>query len=91
MLIGLIRPLESQTLTVQGTELDEIQDLITAQSPAGWETAAAPVAMSKKDTILTATATVVRRDGLREIEAEDVDALRALVPEGYQLLSVRRP
>lgn len=91
MLIGLIRPLESQTLTVQGTELDEIQDLITAQSPAGWETAAAPVAMSKKDTILTATATVVRRDGLREIEAEDMDALRALVPEGYQLLLVRRP
>lgn len=91
MLIGLIRPLESQTFTVQGRELDEIQDLITAQAPAGWETASAPVAMAKKDTILTATATVVRRDGLQEIEAETFDELRALVPDGYQLLSVRRP
>ena len=89
MLIGLIRPLESKTFTVQGLELDEVQDLITAQSPEGWETASAPVAMAKKDTILTATATVVRRDGLREIEAEDMDAMHALVPEGYQLLSVR--
>lgn len=47
--------------------------------------------MAKKDTILTATATVVRRDGLQEIEAETFDELRALVPDGYQLLSVRRP
>lgn len=91
MLIGLIRPLESRTFTVQGLELDEVQDLISAQSPAGWETAAAPVAMAKKDTVLTATATIVRRDGLQEIEAEDIGALRALVPDGYQLLSVRRP
>mgnify|MGYP001549719101 CR=1 FL=1 len=91
MLIGLIRPRESRTVTVQGLELDEIQDLITAQSPAGWETAAAPVAMTKRDTILTAEATIVRRDGLREIEAEDLDALKALVPDGYQLLSVRHP
>ncbi|EQM81796.1 MULTISPECIES: hypothetical protein [Microbacterium] len=30
-----------------------------------------------------------RRDGLREIEAENMDALIALVPEGWQLLSVR--
>lgn len=91
MLIGLIRPRDSQTFTVQGTELDEIQDLITARTTAGWETASAPVSMAKKDTMMTAEATVVRRDGLREIEAEDMDALRALVPEGYQLLSVRRP
>lgn len=31
-----------------------------------------------------------RRDGEREIEADDMAALEAQVPEGWQVLSVRR-
>ncbi|OZB80603.1 hypothetical protein [Microbacterium sp. 13-71-7] len=90
MLIGLIRPRETRTITVQAEELDEIQDLIREQSPAGWETVSAPVSMSKKDTMMTAEGTIARRDGVTEIEADDMAALEAKVPDGYQLLSVRR-
>jgi hypothetical protein len=89
MLIGLMRPVESKTHTVQAEELDEIQDLLSAETPEGWQLASAPVAMAKKDTILTAEGTIVRRDGLQEIEADDMAALEAKVPDGYQLLSVR--
>lgn|GEM_PF-437667 len=90
MLIGLIRPVESKTHTVQAEELDEIQDLLAAETPEGWQLASAPVTMAKKDTVLTAEGTIVRRDGIQEIEADDMAALEAKVPEGYQLLSVRR-
>ena len=89
MLIGAIRPVESKTHTVQAEELDEIQDLLAAETPKGWQLASAPVAMAKKDTVLTAEGTIVRRDGMQEIEADDMTALEAKVPEGYQLLSVR--
>ncbi|MDQ4212485.1 hypothetical protein [Microbacterium capsulatum] len=89
MLIGVIRPVESQTATVQAEELDEIQDLLAAQTPPGWQLASAPVAMAKKDTILTAEGTIVRRDGVQEIEADDMTSLEAKVPDGYLLLSVR--
>ena len=90
MLIGVIRPVESKSATVQAEELDEIQDLLAAETPQGWQLASAPVAMAKKDTVLTAEGTIVRRDGVREIEAEDMAALEAQVPDGYALLSVRR-
>jgi hypothetical protein len=86
----MIRPRETRTITVQAEELDEIQDLIRAQTPAGWETISAPVTMSKKDTTMTAEGTIARRDGVEEIEADDMAALDAKVPEGYQLLSVRQ-
>ncbi|MBG9887463.1 hypothetical protein ABE10_13260 [Bacillus toyonensis] len=85
----LFRPRETRTIPVQGHELDEIQEKIAAETPAGWETISAPVSMSKRDTTLTAEGTIARRDGLREVEAEDMDGILAKVPEGYQLLSVR--
>jgi hypothetical protein len=89
MLIGVIRPVESKTHTVQAEELDEIQDLLAAETPEGWQLASAPVAKAKKDTILIAEGTIVRRDGVQEIEADDMAALETKVPDGYQLLSVR--
>ena len=89
MLIGTIRPIETRTITVQGEELDEIQALIQAQTPDGWEIVIAPVAMSKKDTILTCEATTARRDGLQEITGADLDEIRASMPDGFQLISVR--
>ncbi|GAB6855951.1 hypothetical protein [Microbacterium xylanilyticum] len=89
MLIGTIRPDESRTITVQGEELDEIQALVAAQTPAGWEIISAPVAMAKKDTILTAEATIARRDGLQEIEGVDLEDIRTRVPVGFKLIAVR--
>lgn len=46
--------------------------------------------MAKKDTTMTAEGTIAGRDGVTEIQADDMAALQAKVPEGYQLLSVRR-
>lgn len=89
MLIGVIRPVESRTVTVQGYEFDEIDDLLAAETPPGWAVVHAPVAMAKKETILTSEARIERRDGVEEIEADDMAALEAKVPEGYRLLSVR--
>lgn len=89
MLIGTIRPIETLTITVQGEELDEIQELVQAQTPKGWEIVIAPVAMSKKDTILTCEATIARRDGIQEVTGADLDDIRANTPDGFQLISVR--
>jgi len=89
MLIGTIRPRETRTITVQGEELDEIQELVQAQTPDGWEIVTAPVAMSKKDTILTCEATIARRDGLQEVTGATLDEIRASTPDGFQLISVR--
>jgi len=45
--------------------------------------------MTAGSTALTATGTMQRRDGLREIEADTMTQLEALVPDGWMLLSVR--
>ncbi len=39
--------------------------------------------------LLADTGTFARRDGAREIEASDMSALGAAVPEGWTLLHVR--
>jgi len=48
-----------------------------------------PVTMMKGETRLVATATIVRRDGGLELEAETMEALRAKLPAGHVLVSVR--
>jgi hypothetical protein len=45
--------------------------------------------MGKGTTLLTAVGTFVRRDGARDIEANDRSALEAQVPEGWALITVR--
>lgn len=45
--------------------------------------------MVKGAAVLKAVGTFARRDQVTEIQAEDMDALRAKVPEGWQLLNVR--
>jgi len=46
-------------------------------------------ARPRKDTILTAEATIARRDGLEEIEGSDLDDIRTRVPAGFKLIAVR--
>jgi len=89
MLTGLIRPVETRTVNVEGNTLADVRAKLTVQVPAGWELTKAPVAMTAGSTTLTATGTIERRDGLREIEADTMTQLEAKVPDGWMLLSVR--
>ena len=90
MLVGLVRPSETRSFELTGTSLADVKAQALAQTPPGWELASVPVRMEKGTTALTATATIVRRGDAREIEAETMEALRATIPEDWQLVSVRR-
>lgn len=90
MFVGSIRPARTQQLTVEAGSLAEVHDALRTQTPAGFELAAAPVSMRASSETLSAAATFVQRDGVRQIEAESVEGLRALVPEGWQMLAIRR-
>lgn len=90
MYIGTIRPVETATVTAVGEGLEEVAVLVSAQAPEGWEVVETKVQMSKHETTLNATATIARRDGVREIQGVDYAAVVAAVPEGHQLLSVRQ-
>lgn len=37
MLIGLIRPIETHTITLKGEELADVRAQLVAQAPEGWE------------------------------------------------------
>ena len=89
MLIGLIRPIETATVSVEGEGLPEVAQLVAEQTPAGWAAVAIPVEMSKHETTLRSVATIARRDGLEEIQGSDYADVKSKVPEGHQLLSVR--
>lgn len=90
MYIGTIRPIETATVTAVGSGLEEVAVLVSAQAPEGWEVTETKVAMSKHETTLNATATIARRDGVREIQGVDYAAVVAAVPAGHELLSVRQ-
>ncbi|WP_394685325.1 hypothetical protein [uncultured Microbacterium sp.] len=89
VLTGTIRPRETTTIDVEGHSLAEVQETLEAQAPAGFDLVNVPVKMTGGTTLLTATGTFSRRDGARDIEAADMDALRAQVPDGWILLHVR--
>ncbi|GAA5203104.1 hypothetical protein [Microbacterium jejuense] len=88
MLIGRIRPVETRTVEVQGESLAALRSAVDAQLPAGWVITDVPAAMPKGSQLLTSTASMARRDGVEQIEADDQAALEAKVPEGWQLLGV---
>jgi hypothetical protein len=90
VIIGTIRPIDIQTITVHAATLEEIKALIADQTPPGWELTAAPVRMSKTDNSLSCEATISRRDQVTQFEAEDLDDLRSRLPEGHQILSIIR-
>lgn len=89
MLSARIRPVETRELTVESPSIDEARAEVDAQVPAGWVVTDAEATMAKASIMITLHAKLARRDGVRDIEAPDMDALRAQVPEGWQLLSVR--
>jgi len=76
MFIGRIRPVEKRILEIAETDLVPRLAAIDEQMPTGWQ-------------LLSRTSgEIVRRDGVEEIEADDMAALEAKVPEGWQLLGV---
>lgn len=89
MLIATIRPAEKYTATATGTEIPELRAQLVSEAPEGWEMVSAHVEM-KPGGIRIVEGKFQRRDEPREIEADDMAALEAKVPEGWQLLSVRR-
>lgn len=89
MLIGLMRPVETQSFDIEAADLAEVQEQFEKMRPAGFDLISAPVEMIKGAAVLKAKGTFARRDGVEQIEADDMDALLAKVPEGWQLLNVR--
>lgn len=90
MLIGSIRPRETRTADVQGRSLEDVYAKLEQERPEGFALVKAPVRMIKGAPIIEATGTFARFDSPTEVEAEDLDALLGKVPEGWELLSVRR-
>lgn len=90
MLIALIRPQETTTVEVIGATLDDVAEQLEAQRQPGFDLISAPVRMLKGEAMMEATGTFARVDGIREIEADDMASLTAKVPDGWQMLSVRR-
>lgn len=88
MLTALIRPAETRTLNLTGASGAEIRDAVAAKLPAGWELAGMPLKLDRETSGFASKVTISRRDGVQTIEAADMDALHALVPDGWQMLSV---
>lgn len=89
MLIGRIRDARTVTVDVEGDSLEEITKQLAERAPEGFELVSAPARMRKGSITLDTTGTFQARGVVQEIEGPDIDALRAQVPEGWQLLSVR--
>lgn len=90
MLTATIRRVETLSVDVAGEGLEAVQAELEAARPAGFDLVQAPVAMQKGKTAITARGTYERRDEMQEIEAPSYAELRAAVPAGWQMLSVRR-
>lgn len=88
MLVATIRPAETRTVTVEGQDIPTLRADLDAQTPAGWVLVDAPVTM-KPGGLRIIEARYERRDGTREIEADDMDTLTGKVPDGWKMLSVR--
>ena len=89
MLIGLIRGTRTVTVEVEGDSLEQVQEKLAAAAPAGYELVSSPARMRKGSITLDTTGTFEERGALQEVEGPDLDAIRAQVPDGWQLLSVR--
>lgn len=84
-----MRPVETTSVPVEGASLEEIQQRLEAHRPAGFDLISSPVEMIKGAAVLKSVGTFARRDQVTEIEGDDIAALQAKVPEGWQLLNIR--
>ncbi|RKT33692.1 hypothetical protein DEU34_2296 [Microbacterium sp. AG1240] len=89
MLIGTIRPTETRTVEVTGESLEDIQVKLEALRPAGFDLVKSTAHPVKGTMLLSSVGTFARREGSREIEADDRAALQAKIPDGYELLAIR--
>ena len=90
MLAALIRPIEKTTVDVIGATLEDVITQLEAHAQPGFDLVSAPVRMLKGEAKMEATGTFSRFDGVREIEADDMGALEAKVPDGWRMLLVLR-
>ncbi|MEV7875555.1 hypothetical protein [Microbacterium sp. NPDC089188] len=88
-LIATVRPREVLAAEVTVHSLAEAYKAFEAERPDGFDLVQAGVRMSNGTTELSAVGRFARRDGLTEIKAADISALRTAVPEGSILLNVR--
>lgn len=84
-----MRPVETQSFDIESFDLAGVQTQLEEMRPPGFDLISAPVEMVKGAAVLRATGTFARRDQMQQIEADDMDALLAKVPDGWQLLNVR--
>lgn len=85
----MVRPRETKTLDVTGATLEDVHQQLVDATPPGFVLASGPVKMSAGTTTLAATGTYLPT-AVREVEADDMPALRSKVPDGWMLLNVRR-
>lgn len=90
MLIVVIRSTETQELTLTGNDMDELDAELAARVPEGWVVTDRPVTKSKQAPRLSMAAKLARWGETAEVEGESMDAVRAAVPGGYQLILVRQ-
>lgn len=90
MLIGVIRSTETTNLTITGDDVEELRAQLAAQVPVGWVVTDSPVTKTKQVPSLTMAARLAHWGDLAEVECESVEAVRAAMPDGYQLILVRR-
>jgi len=88
VLVGTVRTTEKLQATVEGHLLDELREAAAGVTPDGFELVSIQPKMSKGSALLTGEV-VARRNELSQIEADSMGALRAIVPEGWQLIAVR--
>nr|WP_314844930.1 hypothetical protein [uncultured Microbacterium sp.] len=88
MLIALIRPVETSTAEVIGTDLEDVLTQLEEYRQPGFDLVSAPVRMLAGEAKMEATGTFKRVDGIREIQAESMAALESQVPDGWAMLSV---
>lgn len=91
MLIGLISKQDRHQVEVTGLTLKEVHDALEAQRPEGYRLVSAPTRMKAGTPGITATGTFELQGVLDEITGPNLDAVRAAVPDGWRLVSVRRP
>jgi len=90
VLFGAVREKKVIQIKVEAPSVDEARAEVIAQVPPGYELTDADPVMTKGAVSVIIEAKAAARGEVRTIEAETFDELRAKVPEGWELLHIRR-